>query len=167
MVRRRADVAPLSSTFVDVIEPYEGASNIAAIHRLSLETPDGKLYPDTCVAVEIGLADGRRDLLISADAENPLGLAPSLSEGGKMVQKEWSLATDGELCWVRLNAGGEIERVALCHGNEVSVKGITLKLKQPADFIEIRFDDGVPSVVSGNPDYVSEVLIGGGNVWRP
>jgi hypothetical protein len=68
---------------------------------------------------------------------------------------------------VRLNADGEIERVALCHGNEVSVKGVTLKLKQPADFIEIRFDNGVPSVVSGNPDDVSEVLIGGGNVWRP
>jgi hypothetical protein len=98
MVRRRADVAPLSSTFVDIIEPYEGASNIAAIHRLSLETADGKPYPDTCLAVEIGLADGRRDLLVSADVENPLGLSPSLSEGGKMVQKEWGLATNGELC---------------------------------------------------------------------
>ena len=51
MVRRQSAVAPLASTFVAVIEPYEGKSNLAQIRRSGPET------------LEITLCDGRRDVL--------------------------------------------------------------------------------------------------------
>jgi len=151
---------------VDVIEPYEGCSNVARIRRLPLETVDGQPYADNCVAIEIQLSDGRRDLLVSADVEDPLGLTPSLSQDSRLAQKEWRLVTDAELCWLRLNAAGEVERVALCRGSEVRVKDVVLRLKKPTDFVEIRFDAGVPSLVSGNPDDVLEILLAGSNVWQ-
>ena len=40
LVRRRAEQAPLASTFVGVIEPYEQQPAIAGIRRLGLETSD-------------------------------------------------------------------------------------------------------------------------------
>jgi hypothetical protein len=167
MVRRRAESAPLSSTFVAVIEPYEGASAIAAMRRLPVETADGQPFPDTCVAIEVKLVDGRRDLLISADAENPLSLSPSLRKDRKLVQRESDVTTDSALTWVRLSAAGDVERIAFWRAEEVSVKDVTVRINTGATFVEIRFDRGVPSLASGNPQDVSEVLIGGGNVWRP
>lgn len=88
MVRRRGE-APLATTFVGIIEPYEHSSRIAAVRRLPLEAPSGEAYPDSYVALEVRLVDGRRDLIVCADVENPLGLRPSFAESGVMVQQEW------------------------------------------------------------------------------
>ncbi|HJN14140.1 MAG TPA: heparinase II/III family protein [Armatimonadota bacterium] len=55
MTRRRGE-APLASTFVAVIEPYEDSSNIASIRRLD----EGAHASDQAVVVEITLTDGRR-----------------------------------------------------------------------------------------------------------
>ncbi len=152
MVRRQTNEGPLTSTFVSIIEPYEGTSNIAQIRRLPLETSDGAAYPESNVAVEIQLADGRRYLFVTADVENPLGLNPSRSENKVMVQKEWGLRLDGELCMVRLDAAGKVRRIALCRGNSVGIGDFTLKLKQDTDFLEVNLNQGDVSVVSGNPE---------------
>jgi hypothetical protein len=71
------------------------------------------------------------------------------------------------LTWVRLSAAGDVERIALWRAEEVSVKDVTVRINTGATFVEVRFNRGVPSLVSGNPQDVGEVLIGGGNVWRP
>ena len=118
MTRRRSSDAPLASTFVALMEPYEKKSSIAEIRRLSVETEDGTAYPDSFAAVEVRLADGRRDLIISADAENPLGLKPAR---GVIVQKDWNLRTDAELCWVRLSRDGKVEDASVCNGTYVTV----------------------------------------------
>lgn len=52
MVRRRASQAPLASTFVSVLEPYEKRSRIRSIRR----------RPEPGVAVEVQLASGEVDL---------------------------------------------------------------------------------------------------------
>jgi hypothetical protein len=109
IVRRQADEAPLASTFVAVIEPYAGSHKIAGIRRLPLETPDGERVPDGNVALEICLADGRRDLLVALDIENPLALSPGWDEGRGVVQPEWGVRVEGELCWLRLNGDGSRE----------------------------------------------------------
>jgi hypothetical protein len=106
IVRRQADEAPLASTFVAVIEPYSGSRKIAGIRRLPLETPDGERYPDGNVAIEVCLADGRRDLVVAVDDENPLCLSPAWDEGHGMVQPEWGVRLERELCWLRLNGDG-------------------------------------------------------------
>jgi hypothetical protein len=166
MVRRQASESPLASTFVTIIEPYEGASSMARISRLPLETPEGASFSDQNAAVEIQLADGRRDLFVAADAENPLGLGPSRSSHDALVQKEWRLRLDGELCMVRRDAAGEIKRIVLCRGNSVSIGEVVLKLKRDTDFIEVSLDEGRASVVSGQPEDIQEILAGGRNVWQ-
>ena len=110
MVRRRGE-APLASTFVAVLEPYEGQPAITALRRLPLLAPDGRPYPDSCVAVEVTLSDGRRHLLVAADVENPQGLRPSLKEDRVLVQPEWDLRLEGEVSLVRREATGKIESV--------------------------------------------------------
>lgn len=133
MVRRQSSEAPLASTFVAVMEPYEKASSITEIRRVSVETPDGAPYPDSFVAVEVRLADGRRDLIISADAENPLGLNPAR---GIIVGKDWNLRTDAELCMVRLSADGKVESASVCNGSFVSIGGLTYRPPRAAHFAE-------------------------------
>ena len=158
MVRRQnqTEGEPLASTFVSIIEPYEGISNIAKIRRLPLETPDDVKYPESNVALEIQLANEHHELFVAADVENPLGLSPSRTEDRVIVQKEWGLRFDGELCVVRRDADGKVRRIALCRGNSVSIGDVDLKLKQDIDFLEVNINNGVISVVSGNPEDISK-----------
>ncbi|MBM3475807.1 MAG: hypothetical protein FJX75_21275 [Armatimonadetes bacterium] len=108
MVRRRAAQAPLQSTFVAVIEPYEGTPCIAGVRRLRLLDEMGAEYPDPNVAIEVTLADGRRDLFVTMDVENPLGLRPA---GGAIVQPYWWEQMQGDTWWLRKAADGrEVDR---------------------------------------------------------
>lgn len=157
MVRRTAAAAPLASTFVAIVEPFEKSARVTSIRRLPIESPDGRACPDACVAVEAKLADGRRDILVAADVENPLGLEPSFAKDRAMIQKDNRLRTDAELCFVRFDAAGSPQRVALCKGSTLSVGGATLSLKGPCDFIEIEMADGKPVVVAGRSDDLREL----------
>jgi hypothetical protein len=111
MVRRRSRDAPLASTFVAVVEPYEGTSKIAGIRRLPVETEDGELCSAANVAIEIQLVDGRRDLFVALDVENPLRLAPAAAEEGVVVREGWNVSVSGELLWMRRGLDGSPERV--------------------------------------------------------
>ncbi len=162
MVRRKAKDAPLSSAFVGVIEPYTGASNIAQVRRLLLETAEGAPYPDADVAVEVELTDGRRDLFVAADMENPAGP----SRAGGLVQKDRGLRLDGDLCWVRQDGSGEVRRVALCRGRAVCAGDVEVTLKGETSFIEIGFEQGRATVVAGRAEDVQDVRVGGKSVWR-
>jgi hypothetical protein len=104
MVRRRAAQAPLQSTFVAVIEPYEGHPGIASARRLRLLDDSGAEYPDSNVAIEVTLADGRRDLFVTMDVENPLGLRPA---GGAIVQPYWWEQVQGDTWWLRKAPDGK------------------------------------------------------------
>ncbi len=149
MVRRQAAAAPLASTFVSVIEPYERQSHLAAIRRLPLQTPAGATYPDANVAIEIDRADGGQDLLIAADAENPLGLSPSRAEDRVLVQSAWNARVDGELCWIRRDAEGAVRRIALCHGRSVTVGDVSVSLAEVTEFVEMKFEGGKRTLVAG------------------
>ena len=139
IVRRKSDTEPLTSTFVGVIEPYYKQSNIASIRRLPLETPKGEAFPDSNVAVEITLTDGRKDVLICADAENPLGLSPSLATAGTLVQKETGISLDGEMCLVRFTKSGEVDRVVLCKGKSVRIGALETKSNGKDSFVEVAW----------------------------
>ncbi len=102
VTRRQSQDAPLSSTFVSVLEPCGRQSRIRSMRRLKLETPRGVAYGDAHVAVEVRLSDGRRDILILADVENPLSLSPSLAKDRVMVQKETGVRASGEFLFKRL-----------------------------------------------------------------
>ena len=147
LARRTGKGAPLASTFVAVLEPYEKKSNIASMRRLTPLSPPLVRGDEggSDVAVEVVLADGRRDLIVAVDSENP-------SSRRLLTVKEWGLATDCELCMVRFSADGSVERVVLCQGRYVGVADTAVKLKAKADFVEISFDGGRPKVESGDVD---------------
>ena len=119
VVRRRAAEAPLASTFAGIIEPYGDRPSIAGVRRLPLTTTGGEPCPEAHVAVEVTLADGRRDLLVALDAEHPLDPAPT----GILVQKDWDLALDGELCLVRRDASGRPTSAHACRARSLAVAG--------------------------------------------
>lgn len=137
IVRRKADKEPLASTFVGIIEPYYKQSSILGVRRLPLESPKGATYGDANVAVEVTLADGRRDVIIAADVEDPLGLTPSLAADGSLVQKETGITLTGQMCLVRFSKAGKVEQVALCKGESVTVGGCKFEMPKGADFVEL------------------------------
>ena len=127
---------------------------------------DGQNWPDSHVAVEVQLADGRKDLLIAADVENPMGVTPGWQETAMMVQEEAGLRFEGELCWVRWNADGRLSRIAVCRGQSVSIGIVTIGLKKKTDFVEIRFDDYRADVVAGPKQNVAFIKINNRSVWN-
>lgn len=159
MVRRRSDKAPLSSTFVQVLEPYEGKPPTASARRLELHTLGGQPYPDSHVAVELRLADGRSDLFVSADMENPLVRTPVYDAHNALVNDDWNLRLVGQMCFVRRDALGRIERIALCKGTSVRVGSVSLDMKHETDYIEIAFNPSGPQTVSGDPAGVKNITV--------
>jgi len=113
MVRRQSEEAPLSSTFVSVMEPYAGQSNISAIRRLPLQTSTGQDAGDTHVAVEVTLTDGRIDLLVAADTDG---------ERTRLTQPDWNFTTDADFCVIRRDAEGAIAHVFF-HGGSYAQCG--------------------------------------------
>jgi hypothetical protein len=108
MVRRQGN-APLASTFVAVLVPYEGNEPpIVSVRRLPLQAPDGRLYGDAHVALEITHTDGTKDLLIAMDTENPLNLQPDFRKVRQVEQPDWKWRTKSELCLVRKDRTGKI-----------------------------------------------------------
>ncbi len=159
ITRRTSDEAPLLSTFISIIEPYEKSPAITSIRRLPIETVEGEIFPDTNIAVEITMADGRKNLVVSADVENPRGLLPSLSENKVIVQKEWEMNTDAGLCLAGLAGDGTVEWITICGGKTVECGDFVLRLKKPTDFFECRFVDGRVIVVSGDEKNIDEVTV--------
>jgi oligo-alginate lyase len=159
MVRRRAAAGPLASTFVGVIEPYGERSNLGAIRRLPLQTPDGAACPTADVAVEVDRADGGQDLLIAIDAANR-----SAPAAKSVVQPEWAARLDGELCLVRRDAAGAVRRIALCRGRSVRVGEILVTLKRETEFVEVALEAGQASVVAGDAGAVEEITVSGRTV---
>jgi hypothetical protein len=167
IVRRQSDKAPLASTFAGVFEVYGKAPNIAAVRRLPLETASGVSYPDSSVATEVRSANGCCDLIVAADAENPLSLSPSRAKDHVLVQKDWQMHLDGELCMIRGDQGGRIQRIALCRGKSVKVGDVSLQLNGDVDFVEVVFDGKKKAkLASGKPQDVQSILVNGQSVWE-
>jgi hypothetical protein len=109
--------------------------------------------------VEVQLADGRKDLLITTDVENPLGLTPSWKDTAIMIQKETGIRFKGEVCWVRWDNEERIERVVICRGRSILVVTVNIELKVKTDFVEIRFDDDRAEVAAGPQENIEFIKI--------
>ena len=150
MVRRHAESEPLTSTFVAVIEPYEVRPQIAAVRRLPLGNVKGDSFPDGFVALEIIMADGRHDILFSADSENPLGSGPARGIDKTMVQKELGLQTDAEFGLARRNRDGRLVRIVLGRGTFLRLGEAEIDSKREIDFIEVAIDGTTARITGGS-----------------
>ncbi|MCS7015631.1 MAG: heparinase II/III family protein [Gemmatales bacterium] len=105
IARRQAQQGPLASTFVSLLEPYEGSPKVSQVRRLPLQASDGCLDLDANVALEIQLPNGDRDLFILLDVEDPLGRS-RYAEDAPVLQTEWQVALQGEMCLIRKSQSG-------------------------------------------------------------
>ena len=139
-VRRAEEGEALESTFVGVIEPYEGASNIASVTRLDVKDADGNVLPDSHVAVEVVLQNGDRDLIIAAD--------PDLYSGEALTVDGWDVELTGELASVRLTKDGQIKALSLSNGESLIVNGKTYAMPEDEAFYEAAFDVAYDIVIA-------------------
>ncbi|GMU91327.1 MAG: hypothetical protein AMXMBFR4_03850 [Candidatus Hydrogenedentota bacterium] len=145
IVQRFSDNAPLESTFVAVIEPFERASKIESVSRLSLKGPDGAELPDSYVAVQVDKADGKKDLALFND---PAGEAELILDSPVIRYR-------GDAALLTLGPEGP-ERAALCHPEQMTVGDLDLVFANRPEFVEwfvdgqqVRLESGaVDSVVS-------------------
>lgn len=149
LVTRRAAAAPLSSAFVAVMHPYEGRPSVASARRLAAEDREGRALPAADVALEVRLADGRRDVLVAADAEGRAAGPADAAAGDRsvaavpiVVVPEFGLRLEGELGLVRFRASGEPERAVLCRGRSLAVGGAVLRPRDGERSIEAEFPSG-------------------------
>jgi hypothetical protein len=163
LVRRRAEQAPLASTFVGVIEPYEQQPAIASIQRLGLETSEAASCSPSDVAMEVRLADGRRDVLIALDVENPLD--PAGRRAGFVVEPTTGIRIDGQLGFVRFDAAGKPQRVVLCMGKSLEVGALRLARTRDAGWVELDLSNEAAPIVSGAPEEVETILDGTRKLW--
>lgn len=161
LTRRTAKEGPLASTFIALLEPYEGKPHAVQARSLTLLTAEGKPFADSNVAVEVKLVDGRSDLWVSADVENPLGKQPSRATNKVMAVNEWGLKVDAEFCFVRRDARGQVSHVALGGATSLRTPEVQLDLVPNTDFIEIGIADGKASVLAGDAGRVRKLLYKG------
>jgi len=110
MIRRRGN-APLASTFIAVLVPFEGnQSPVVSVRRLTLQTPDGTPYGDANVALEITHADGSKDLVVAMDTENPLKQLPDFNREQVALQPDWQQRITEPFCVIRKDASGHITK---------------------------------------------------------
>ena len=158
VVRRRADQAPLASTFVSVIEPYEKQPLITQIRRLELATDGGQPCPDSDVALELRLADGSRDVLVAIDAENPRG--PARPAGTAVVQKEAGIRLTGQFGFVRFDAAGKPQRVVLGLGTLLEVGSLRVQRKTDTGWTEVDLQNPSTPIASGSAEEVEAIVDG-------
>ena len=161
MVRRQTASGELASTFVSLLEPYEGKPQVIGARRLPLTTDTGQAYPDACVAVEVSLRDGVRDLILSADTENPLGAQPSLAQNRALRLTEWKVELEGEMGLIRLDKNGRLAHIVLCRATRLKVGEFEIRLRQPVDCIEIGFAKGKPTRLTGRREDIEAMTVKG------
>lgn len=165
LVRRRAASPLLASTFVGVLEPYEGKSNLAAIRRLELHDEQAKPSPDDCVGIEVRLADGRRDVFLSANTEaGPTTNSPS-HQPVLMIEKDSGARFDGDLCLIRFDAAQQPKRVLFCRGKLLRVGALTVQAKSADASFEIDLVARSARILAGDHEAVDFVELGGARIW--
>lgn len=116
--RRRGRTEPLESTFVAVMEPYIGTPRLAAIRRF---LPGD--VPESHVALEISLRDGRKDLFLLRDEKAPFSTVADVE-------------FEGQLLWIRRLPSGQVERLAIVGGKRAQGEGFFIDLGEPTSFAE-------------------------------
>jgi hypothetical protein len=165
LVSRRAEHAPLASTFVNVLEPYETKSNLAGIRRLDLQDAKGEPCVEADVGIEVRLADGRRDIFLSRQAEAPSGTSSSQLGTGTLVEKNIGARFEGDLGLVRFDAAGWPERVWFCRGKMLSVGSLLVRARDTEVSFEISLDRDKASIVAGPTNAVEFIEVSGMKLW--
>ena len=166
LIRRWAASAPLSSTFVGVLEPYEGHSNLATIRRLSL--PDAGVNPlaDGDIGVEVCLNDGRRDVFLSANVEARSGSDASMPAAVPVLQPEPGCAFRGR------SVSRSVQRIttspnesSFCRGKSLQAGNLIVKARSQDVSFELDLRNTAAPIVAGAADAVELIDVAGTRLW--
>ena len=138
IVRRQATNAPLNSTFVSVLEPYQHRPNLEKSERFDL--PDGEC------AILASRTDGRLEIVISRNSEdtpqtNPLTF---LTPAGPVRFM-------GDFCAIRLGPTKEPERILFCQSEWLELGKVRVQSRKPNASCEIDLTHPDAPIISGSP----------------
>jgi hypothetical protein len=125
MVQRQG-AAPLASTFISILEPFEQKPPCARIRKLPLQS---KAPSESTVAIEIRLASGERDVILAADPQKP----------SEIISADGQFRFDGDLCWARLTPAGKCMHIALSGWRAFQCGSTRIEALQSAGFTELKF----------------------------
>lgn len=138
---RTSDAAPLASTFVSIIEPYEGSRLFESIARTS--PPDSAPGDQQPVSIVFKRADGLTDVFLYGPSQTQSELtAPGLD-----------IQVAGELACVTVSAAGPL-RASLWNVSRLKAGDWELNVAPDAGFLEVDLSEGRATVVSGDPGAV-------------
>jgi hypothetical protein len=145
-----------------VLEPYENQSNIASIRRLELQDASGKSCADGDVGIEIRLTDGRTDIFISKNTE-----AKSTSSSGDplVVEKEYGVRFEGDLCLVRFDAAKQPYRLLFCRGKSLRAGELFIQAKSEGARFEIDLKNHESPIVAGSADGLALIEVAGVRIF--
>ena len=148
MVRRTSNGDPLTSTFVSVIEPYEGETKCKSIRRLRMETINGALLPDDFVCVEVVRSDEVTDIWMVTPGGAPLD----------MEVPEHNIHMRGEFACVSIAPDGSA-RVALAESQWIRIDKLAIVLKDSGTPVELALGKDGARLVSGDINAIDHVEV--------
>jgi oligo-alginate lyase len=146
VTRRRAQAAPLASTFAAVLDLYVGTPVVAGARRLAVAQEDS-----VCAIVE--LADGRKDHVVSSPAA-----------GTAVEQPDNAISTDAALAVLRVGADGKPVMVVLCGASRFNGAGVEVELSKATEFVQLAIDGAGVKVVKGDAAAIRRVSVAGRDV---
>ncbi|MFV2069992.1 MAG: heparinase II/III family protein, partial [Pirellulales bacterium] len=116
---KQDDADTLRSTFVALIDPYEGEPTVVSAERLVVRAASGRVMSDSYVALAIVLPDGGRDVLVFRDPEanGPTEL---------VVTSEPEVRTDADVALVRFQPDGHVSYLAIAHGTHLNCGDVAI-----------------------------------------
>ncbi|MCP4642221.1 MAG: hypothetical protein GY851_17385 [bacterium] len=144
MTRRRAESGRLVSTFVSVVDPYEGSEpNVVSARRLPLETMNARALPDTFVGVEVKRRDDMTDVWFVLEGRAPV----------EMVQADYDIHVYGDFAAVTFSPK-QVVRIMLGRCQWIRIGNLSVVLKPDVEYIELTVETDGVHVVSGDREAV-------------
>jgi len=155
LITRKTGKAPLSSTFVSVLEPFEKQSSIAKIRRnpLCREKENLGTITDNGIALEVFLRSGKRDLFI-------MPMSTTKTNAGWLEPSTW-ISFNGSFCWLRTDQNRRVERLAVVGGSRFRWHKAEIQLPDTNSLVEINWRNGKAIVLSGAVDQLRFAAIRG------
>lgn len=146
LVQRQSDAEPLASTFVSVIEPYEGARALDSIQRIETAAPDGPSIEETHLCVSIARNDGLLDVFLYG----PSGSQTEMNAPGVDAHAV------GEMVCITMS-GTNLVRAALWNTRHLDAGQWQVQLAPDTGYVEIDFSGERPAIVSGQTDAIASI----------
>lgn len=159
LTRRRAERAPLSSTFVNVLQACDADAPALEARRLALQHSDQTAAQDDDVAIEVRLPDGRKHIVVSKNTERE-----NRTDSALVVPGDQEVQFEGDLCLIELDASGLPARLVLCRSQSLRVGDVRVQTNNAEASFEIELRDGEARIVSGPADGLESIEIAGRKV---